>query len=71
MALTTVLEVKRGNIWTKVEAGDVAETPERHGRCTKCKKPVTAHKRGKNGAAAHPEHRQENTKCPFSRAFGH
>jgi hypothetical protein len=67
MPKSTVLEVKRGRTWVRLNVNDAISQNERHGRCIECHKPAKAHGRSAGGSqAAHVEHFDANPKCSRS-----
>src|ERR1700680_3566532 len=70
MARSIECEIHEGGKWKGISVGDALEIPRVHRqlRCAEpiCHKQVRAHKRGKNGAAAHFEHLKWNAQCPRS-----
>ena len=63
MAKSPDLEVQQGGRWVLITVAEALRTNQRHGRCPECHGPVRAHKKGKNGQAAHCEHRAWNKAC--------
>jgi RNA polymerase-binding transcription factor DksA len=66
MARSTELEVEANGKWEIKNVDDALAIGKRYGQCVKCHEPARAHRRGKNGAAAHVEHLSRNKKCPLS-----
>jgi len=67
MAKSTILEVKRGRKWVRLNVNVAIARNKRYGRCVECRKPAKAHRRSASGSqAAHIEHFDDNPKCSLS-----
>ena len=60
MPRSTEIEIGIAGQWRRSNVEDALAINERYGRCVECHEDVRVHARGKNGAAAHVEHRKRN-----------
>ena len=67
MPKSTMLEVKHGRKWIRLNVNVAIARNERHGRCIECHKSAKAHSRAASGRqAAYVEHFKNNPECSLS-----